>query len=94
MIPDWEGAVTEGLRLTRPGGRLAIVDFGSFERLPRTVRGLMYWWLKQFHVTPREDLPQTAARIAQGQGAFAGTRKPFRGYAQIVTIDKPKGSQS
>ncbi len=89
MIPDWEKAVAHGLSLTRPGGRLAIVDFGPCDRLPSLFKAGLYGWLDRFHVTPRGTLPETARQAAMAEGAFAGVRHLYRGYASLVTIDKP-----
>ncbi len=89
MIPDWEGAIAHGLRVTRPGGRLAIVDFGPCDRLPGLFQAGLYAWLARFHVTPRIDLPEAARRIAAESRCYAGVRHIHRGYATIVTIDRP-----
>ncbi len=89
MIPDWQGAIAQGLALTKPGGRLALVDFGNCERLPGLARQGLYAWLDLFHVTPRQDLTETAGRLAREQDAFMGGRSLYRGYATYVTIDRP-----
>lgn len=89
MIPDWKRALGEGLRLTRPGGRLAVVDFGPCDGLPGFVRMGLYAWLDRFHVTPRQDLVSEA----QTQGTAAGARmrhvSVMGGYATYLTLDRP-----
>nr|WP_264601895.1 class I SAM-dependent methyltransferase [Rhodobium gokarnense] len=81
MIPPWREALRLGLSHLKPGGRAHIVDFGQQERLPAAFRGLLFAWLKGFHVTPRADLRE-ALEEAAGEGGADVTFAPlYRGYA-------------
>ncbi len=63
MIPDWEAALAEALRLVKPGGRLGIVDFGDGAHLPAPLRAALHGWLGLFHVTPRAAFSAKAIRL-------------------------------
>jgi S-adenosylmethionine-diacylgycerolhomoserine-N-methlytransferase len=89
MIPDWRGALGEALDHVAPGGRLAIVDFGQQENLPGWFRSLLHAWLRQFHVTPREELSRAIAAEAIKRGFRWQVRPLYRGYAWIGTIEAP-----
>ncbi|MGH6870625.1 MAG: class I SAM-dependent methyltransferase [Rhizomicrobium sp.] len=56
MIPPWKQSLEAAVRALKPGGELAVVDFGDFERLPRPFATLMNRWLALFHVSPRVRL--------------------------------------
>ncbi|MFT3968237.1 MAG: methyltransferase domain-containing protein [Sphingobium sp.] len=81
MIPDWRGALDQGARLLAPGGRLHVVDFGQQEGLPRWFRRLLQGWLAKFHVTPRADLFDACAAVAERHGLACDTARSYRGYA-------------
>jgi S-adenosylmethionine-diacylgycerolhomoserine-N-methlytransferase len=89
MIPDWRGALGEALDHVAPGGKLAIVDFGQQENLPGWFRSVLHAWLRQFHVTPREELSRAIAAEAIRRGYRWQVRPLYRGYAWIGTIDAP-----
>ncbi len=83
MIPDWEGALTQGYTVTAEGGRLVVVDFGEQKRLPRWFRRLLTWWLTLFHVAPRTDLGPALERFG------ATELKPiYRDYARIAEVPR------
>jgi S-adenosylmethionine-diacylgycerolhomoserine-N-methlytransferase len=81
MIPDWEGALAQAARCVAPCGRLAIVDFGQQEALPKLWRRGLFAWLAKFHVAPRADLGRTLARLADATGSTGHCRSLYRGYA-------------
>lgn len=89
MIPDWRGALAEALDHVAPGGKLAIVDFGQQENLPGWFRSLLHAWLRQFHVTPREELSRAIAAEAIKRGFTWRVRPLYRGYAWIGMIEAP-----
>jgi S-adenosylmethionine-diacylgycerolhomoserine-N-methlytransferase len=89
MIPDWRGALGEALDHVAPGGKLAIVDFGQQENLPGWFRSLLHAWLRQFHVTPREELSRAIAAEAIKRGYRWRVRPLYRGYAWIGMIEAP-----
>ncbi len=88
MIPDWQAAMHEGWRLTRPGGLLALVDFGDCAGLPAAVKVGLRLWLKPFHVTPRDELPTLVKTIAAHAGTDAIVESHRCGYAQLAQIRK------
>ncbi|MDJ0931364.1 class I SAM-dependent methyltransferase [Breoghania sp.] len=81
MVPPWRQALVCAASVLVPGGRLHVVDFGQQEHLPRFFRTLLFLWLKSFHVTPRADLFQALADIAEDEGGALHTRPLYRGYA-------------
>ena len=84
MIPDWQGAIREGVAKLAPGGRLDIVDFGQQERLPRWFRTLLHAWLARFDVTPRDDL----FLAVDAAGLTAEHRALYRGYAWSARLTR------
>lgn len=81
MIPGWEMALEEALDVLAPDGSLHIVDFGQQDRLPRWFRGLLFAWLRQFHVTPRAALPAVLEELAERHRRRLDLRPLYRGYA-------------
>lgn len=55
MIPQWKQALVAGAGAVGKTGRIDIVDFGDFARLPRFAASLLRRWLSLFHVAPRSD---------------------------------------
>ncbi len=84
MIPDWKGAVREGVAKIAPGGRLDIVDFGQQERLPRWFKAMLHAWLAKFDVTPRVDL----FAAVDAQGLKAEHKALYRGYAWSARLSR------
>jgi len=82
MIPDWRGALREGVARLAPGGRLDVVDFGQQERLPRWFRAALFAWLARFDVSPRADLFAVIDEIA----SRAQHTPLYRGYAWSARI--------
>ncbi len=94
MIPDWRGAIAQAAAALAPDGRLAIVDFGQQEQLPRWWRSALFAWLDRFDVTPRADLFAAIAAQAATMGAVARTEALFGGYAWSGRIDAAPGNGS
>ncbi len=86
MIPDWRAVLDAALAALGPDGELHIVDFGGQEGLPRGFRMVLRWWLKQFHVTPRDDLEAALRTRAATLGAALAFERPYRGYAQYAVV--------
>lgn len=78
MIPDWRGAIAQARAVLGTDGRLAIVDFGQQERLPRWWRRLLFAWLARFDVSPRDALLAMPHAV--------GARALYRGYAWRVDM--------
>lgn len=91
MIPAWQDAVDRALAHLAEDGRLHIVDFGQLERLPGICRTALFAWLRQFHVSPRADLPECLQACAFRHGHHLRFRSGFRGYAWSATLTRPPG---
>jgi S-adenosylmethionine-diacylgycerolhomoserine-N-methlytransferase len=70
MIPAWQEAVAGALRILRPGGMLAIVDFADQSA-----------WLALFDVRPRAEIEAGLAAIAAAQDPRAIHQSVAGGYA-------------
>lgn len=88
MIPEWRAVIDSALARLAPGGTLHIVDFGGQEGLPHGFRTMLRWWLKQFHVTPRDDLETVLRARAATTGAALTFERPYRGYAQYAVVQR------
>jgi S-adenosylmethionine-diacylgycerolhomoserine-N-methlytransferase len=88
MIPDWEGALTQAAATLAPGGSLHVVDFGDCGGMPAPLRTMLRGWLTRFHVTPRLDLGNAAARVARLQGLRLEHRRGALGYYQMVRLTR------
>ena len=88
MIPDWQGALDMAARVTAPGGRLHVVDFGGQSGLPAWFRSGLRAWLARFHVTPRAGLDTALAATAREHGATATFRPLYRDYAVYGTLTR------
>lgn len=89
MIDDWRGAIAAAARLVAPGGRLEIIDFGQQERLPALFRKGLFAWLAAFEVTPRGDLRDAIADIADREGLLPGFASRLRGYVWRSWLTRP-----
>lgn len=84
MIPCWEAALAHALTLLAPGGSLHVVDFGDLGGLPTPLRRALRAWLRAFHVSPRDDLPGTAAQLAVAMQLEQRRETGPLGYYQIL----------
>lgn len=89
MIPAWQAVMREAVAHLAPDGELHVVDFGDQRELPAWFRAALYKWLEWYHVTPRGDLFEISADIAQGQEAVIETRRLYRGFTWISIIRRP-----
>ncbi|WP_417685268.1 class I SAM-dependent methyltransferase [Roseibium sp.] len=90
MIPVWREALEAGASRLAAGGRLSVVDFGQQDRLPSAFRGLLHAWLRQFHVTPRQDLGDRLASLAADRNRVLSLTPLYRGYAVYAEVG-PQG---
>jgi len=88
MIPDWETALEQAAATLAPGGSLHVVDFGDCSGLPRPLRALLLGWLAHFHVSPRVDLGNAAARVARAHGLMLEHRRGPLGYYQMARLSR------
>jgi S-adenosylmethionine-diacylgycerolhomoserine-N-methlytransferase len=93
MIPPWRQALAQGASLVAPGGRLALVDFGQQDGLPRWFRTLLFAWLSQFHVSPSVDLGDAVASTATDLNAHGAFARLYRGYACYAAISLPTADE-
>ena len=80
MIPDWRPALDRALSLVKPGGVLAIVDFGDQQQAPLWQRRLLLGWLKLFDVHPRAEIEASVVQIARASGELHRWEQIFGGY--------------
>jgi S-adenosylmethionine-diacylgycerolhomoserine-N-methlytransferase len=88
MIPDWPGAIARALTQLRPGGTLAIVDFGDQRGWAAFPKRLLRAWLRLFDVHPVDGL---RAHLEGLEAAGAGrleSEPVARGYAQLLLFRK------
>jgi S-adenosylmethionine-diacylgycerolhomoserine-N-methlytransferase len=93
MIPEWVAALTQASALLAPGGSLHLVDFGDMSGIPAPLRAILKAWLTQFHVTPRLDLPDRAARLATRHRLKLRTRRGLGGYYTLITLSQRGASR-
>jgi S-adenosylmethionine-diacylgycerolhomoserine-N-methlytransferase len=93
MIPEWVAALAQASALVAPGGSLHVVDFGDMRGLPAPLRLMLKFWLAQFHVSPRLDLPDQAERMAARHKLTLRTRRGLGGYYTLVSLSKRGTSQ-
>lgn len=86
MIPPWRQALGHGCTLLAPGGSIHVADFGQQDRLPRWFGKAFRAYLAQFHVTPRADLFETGAELAERHGLQFEASSPYRDYARLVVL--------
>jgi S-adenosylmethionine-diacylgycerolhomoserine-N-methlytransferase len=67
MIPDWREAVAGALRVLRPGGILAVVDFADQSKASAPRRRALLAWLALFDVHPRGEIETGLVAIAAAQ---------------------------
>lgn len=92
MIPGWREALVNGLELLRPGGVLAVVDFGDQAGLPRVFRRGLRAWLKRFHTEPRDALPAALRELARDQRATVRLERPYGRYALLALLELPEAA--
>lgn len=86
MIPDWQGALEHALRILKPGGHLAVVDFTVSSKRPVAPQVEYGWFTRSFwprwfawdgvYLNP-DHLPWLLARLDRKLLEQARTRLPF-----------------
>jgi S-adenosylmethionine-diacylgycerolhomoserine-N-methlytransferase len=88
MIPSWRDALARSVTMLSPQGSLHVVDFGQCEGLPTLFRALLFRWLRQFHVEPREGLVLEFSRLTRVHGAIFKLDSILGGYGWLLSFNK------
>nr|WP_208353716.1 methyltransferase domain-containing protein [Pseudaestuariivita rosea] len=86
MIPDWEEALRQAIKVLSRDGQLHVVDFGNQDKLPGIFRSILHSWLARFHVAPRLDLQQQMTGLAQKSDRQLSFQSLYRDYARYGMI--------
>ena len=68
--------------------KVLIVDFGDQARLPRWFKRGLRAWLKQFSVTPRDELEAELHRIGAIPGYSVRCMHLYRGYSTYAVVTR------
>jgi S-adenosylmethionine-diacylgycerolhomoserine-N-methlytransferase len=90
MIPDWRQVLETAATKLCPGGRLHVVDFANFDRLPGIAFVQLSRRLSLFEVSPRDPERKHTA-IAASSAADLTFDRPFRGYAHYAVLTPGAG---
>ena len=69
-----------------------MVDFGSYSARDTLGARILKWWLKQFHVSPRLNLPQVAEEIGAQPGWRREGRDGMGGYYRLERLYREAGA--
>lgn len=91
MIPDWQAAVNEAVRLLKPGGTFASVDFyvsrqaaAPLAQHAALTRAVWPWWFRHSHVhLSAEHLPYLQHRFLTESLTEGRTRLPYVPIGQV-----------
>lgn len=86
IFPEWRPAAERAVEAVRPGGIVAVVDFGEQQRLPRLFRAGLRRWLKLFGVAPQPALRTHFGDLAAAGRGQVEQRDLLRGYAFTLTF--------
>lgn len=91
MIPDWRQVLETAATKLCPRGRLHVVDFANFDRLPGIASVQLSRWLSLFEVSPRDEPERKHTAIAASSAADLTFDCPFRGYAHSAVLTPGAG---
>jgi S-adenosylmethionine-diacylgycerolhomoserine-N-methlytransferase len=86
MIPDWQAALEQGVKVVAKSGSLHLVDFGQQERFPRWFKRSLFVWLDRFDVHPRHELKSEIERIAASKIMKSHFASFYRDYACAASL--------
>jgi len=81
MIPRWNQALRQAVKLLASAGSLHVIDFGRQSNLPNWFRWILRSWLNIFHVSPCLELGNELVKMAGDEGLRATVHELYRGYA-------------
>lgn len=91
MIPDWVDALSRAMDMVGENGTLSIVDFGDQAGWPDPLRAALRYWLRLFHVSPRDDMSAHVMVLAAAQNfELVESRRLHLGYSQLLTLRRRK----
>ena len=93
MIPGWEAALENALKLLRPGGQLHVVDFSDQAGMPGWFRRLLLQWLDWFHVHPEPRILEYLQQMAAREGDNLEMRHLAGRYAMLAHYHKWQESE-
>lgn len=92
MIPNWQQALTRGIAHLLPGGRLVLLDFGTFAGWGRRGQQIAAWWLRKNHVETQRHYRQVLRQCLDelefesprgGYNFLAVGRRPDRDHCGV-----------
>jgi len=78
--------VERALAQLKPGGTLAVVDFGDQLAAPAWRRRLLLGWLSLFDVHPRAEIEHGLREIATSERGLTTDEDILSGYAYLLMI--------
>ena len=88
MIPAWQQALAHAAHHLATDGSIHVVDFGTGEQLPRWANTMLRGWLRQYHVTPRDDLTDVMRGLSADISGTILVTPLFRSYATCAVLTK------
>jgi S-adenosylmethionine-diacylgycerolhomoserine-N-methlytransferase len=90
MVPDWRRALAGAVERPKPGGVLAIVDFGDFRGLPDWLGEACIEVLARHDVTPCRELAQELRRLAASPRLAVRHHHAPAGVYQLAIVTRSK----
>lgn len=88
IIPPWRESIDHALELLPSGGEIHIVDFGGQNRMPRFIRGILFWFLRQFHVYYKPEILRYLKQMNRKEQGSLTIEHLYRGYAFHAVFKK------
>lgn len=88
IIPPWQDSIDHALELLPSGGEIHIVDFGGQEDLPKWFRGVVFWWLKLFHVYHKPEILDYLKRLEVEKKGALEVHHMYKRYSYRAVFRK------